>query len=122
MTFELLSKIMEENNIPKNVHLLSDSGWECGVTEMDGIFYNRNDNKLVITQSGDYYDAWFRKDGWELIYGSNKLCATCKHLNKWGKCLVRKLRSNNGFDFEFAACIHDTNDCEVYEKGELNDN
>ncbi len=118
MTFELLSKIIEENNIPKNVHLLSDSGWECSETEMNGIFYNRKENKLMITQKGDWYDDWFRREGWELIYGSNKLCTTCKHLNEWGDCLVRKALSKDNFDIKFHVGIHDTNDCEVYEKGE----
>lgn len=41
MTFEKLKNLIVENNIPENVHLLSDSGWECSETEMDGIFYNR---------------------------------------------------------------------------------
>ena len=43
MTFELLCKIIEENNIPKNVKLLSDSGWECSATDMERI---------------DIYSAW----------------------------------------------------------------
>ena len=47
MTFELLSKIMKENGIPKNVKLLSDSGWECSETEMNGIYYNRNKNEMI---------------------------------------------------------------------------
>lgn len=119
MTLELLNKIIEEHNIPKTVRLLSDSGWECSETEMDGVFYNRNENKLVITQDGSYYDhAWFRKDGWELIYGVNKLCSTCKHLNEYGDCLVRKARSYDGVDINFSAGTNDTNGCEVYEKGE----
>ena len=29
MTFDILQKIIKENNIPSNVHLTSDSGWEC---------------------------------------------------------------------------------------------
>ena len=120
MTFELLNNIIEEHNIPKSVHLLSDSGWECEESDMDGVFYNRNKNELVITQRGSYYDrSWFRKDNWELIYGINKLCATCKHLDEYGDCLVRKTRSNDGFDVDFNVGINDTNDCEVYEKGEL---
>lgn len=118
ITFELLKKIIEEYNIPKTVHLLSDSGWECSETEMDGVFYNRNENKLVITQDGSYYDrAWFRKDGWELIYGVNKLCSNCKHLDEYGDCLVRKVRSYDGFNIDLDVGTHDTNDCEFYEKG-----
>ena len=41
MTMELLSRILKENKIPENVHFMSDSGWECDPTEMDGVFYNR---------------------------------------------------------------------------------
>ena len=40
MTLDILNKVIKENNIPKDVHLLSDSGWECDPTEMDGIFYH----------------------------------------------------------------------------------
>ena len=34
MTMELLCKIIEENNIPRDVHFMSDSGWECDPTEI----------------------------------------------------------------------------------------
>lgn len=50
MTFEQLNKIIKENNIPENVHLLSDSGWECDATEMDGVYYNKKYNVIVFTQ------------------------------------------------------------------------
>ena len=31
MTFEKLTELIEKNNIPENVKLESDSGWEYGV-------------------------------------------------------------------------------------------
>lgn len=49
---ELLERIIKENNIPKDVHFMSDSGWECDPTEMDGVFYNRQSNTIVFTQGG----------------------------------------------------------------------
>ena len=52
MTMELLERIMEENNIPKDVHFMNDSGWECDPTEMNGVFYNRQSNTIIFTQSG----------------------------------------------------------------------
>lgn len=55
MTLELLNKIYEENDIPKDALLMSDSGWECGATDMDGIFYSKADNTVFITQ-GDWSD------------------------------------------------------------------
>ena len=49
MTFELLTEIIKENNIPSNVELLSDSGWECCATDMDGVYYNKLENTVVFT-------------------------------------------------------------------------
>ena len=39
MTFTVLKKVMEEHNIPDDAKLMSDSGWECGATNMNGIYY-----------------------------------------------------------------------------------
>lgn len=40
--------------------LLSDSGWECGETEMNGIFYNKQLNHIIFTQTGDKYDQYHK--------------------------------------------------------------
>ena len=50
MTFEKLAELIDKNNIPKNVALESDSGWECGPTGMDGVYYNQTKNMIVFTQ------------------------------------------------------------------------
>lgn len=89
MTYELLTKIIEENNIPKDVKLMSDSGWECDETEMDGIFYNKEQNILIFTQHGDHYDGWYLKDGWVCIYGK-----------------LKDFKDKNGFDFH--ECYHES--------------
>lgn len=52
MTLELLCKIYEENDIPKDALLMSDSGWECCASDMDGVFYSKADNTVFITQGG----------------------------------------------------------------------
>ncbi len=75
MTLELLNKIFEENNIPKDVVLLSDSGWECSATDMNGVFYSSEDNEVVITQ-GCYHDIYrgyhtsynHRNNNYKLLY------------------------------------------------------
>lgn len=72
MTYELLTKIVEENNIPKDVKLMSDSGWECSESEMDGIFYSKEENILIFTQDGDQYDSWYKKPGYVCVYGKLK--------------------------------------------------
>ena len=38
MTFEKLALLIERYNIPHDVEILSDSGWECNATNMDGIY------------------------------------------------------------------------------------
>lgn len=59
MRFDILQNLIEKYNIPSNVKLLSDSGWECDATEMDGIWYNREQNIIIFTQGdwteGDYF-------------------------------------------------------------------
>ena len=67
MTLDILNKVIKENNIPKDVHLLSDSGCECGPTEMDGFFYHRGSNTIVFTQRGT--NSEYEKSGeWEILY------------------------------------------------------
>lgn len=68
MTMEILERIMKENNIPKDVHLMSDSGWECDPTEMDGIFYNRQSNTIVFTQGGLTERRYEESEEWEILY------------------------------------------------------
>ena len=58
MTFEKLSKLIEKYNIPKNVHLLSDSGWECWESEMCGVYYNREENIIIFTQNISKYERY----------------------------------------------------------------
>lgn len=71
MTFKELQTIIKDNNIPDDVHLTSDSGWECDATEMDGVYYNETLNKIVFTQGtfGNYHyddnDAWKKIRGGE---------------------------------------------------------
>lgn len=114
MTLELLNKIIEENNITKDVHLMSDSGWECCKSEMNGIYYNRKENTLIFTQCGCRWETWFEEDDWELLYGYNKLCKDCRYYDKYGDCIKRT--TINGKVFYVG--IHDVSDCELYERKE----
>lgn len=58
MTFDQLSKIIKQNHISKNVTLLSDSGWECDATDMNGVYYNKDENVIVFTQSCVDYEKY----------------------------------------------------------------
>ena len=56
MTFDILQKIIKENNIPSNVHLTS-------------VYYNEAKNEIVFTQEGSVYDYSYRDSySWKNIY------------------------------------------------------
>lgn len=61
MTFEELEKIISKNNIPKDVLLLSDSGWECDATDMNGVYYNEGKKTIVFTQSCSEYEQYDKR-------------------------------------------------------------
>jgi len=60
MTFNELLKIIKDNNIPEDVTLMSDSGWECGETDMDGVYYNDALNIIIFTQRTHLLDILYR--------------------------------------------------------------
>ncbi len=73
MTIEKFKKIIEEFNIPEDVTMLSDSGWECSETDMDGIWYNEEKKEIVFTQDGDEFESrYFDKLGWVLLHSSKE--------------------------------------------------
>ena len=67
MTYEQLSNIIINNNIPTNVRLMSDSGWECDPTDMDGVYYNKKNNIIVFTQ-GDSFDEYRDHKEWITLF------------------------------------------------------
>ena len=79
MTFDILQKIIKENNIPSNVHLTSDSGWECDATEMNGVYYNEAENEIVFTQNGNKYDhPYHDSEEWKNIYSADDKGLVCE--------------------------------------------
>lgn len=65
MTLGEVKRIFEQNNIPDSAKLMSDSGWECDATDMDGIFYSRAKNVVVFTQ--DYNNRDYSAPAWECL-------------------------------------------------------
>lgn len=61
ITFKQLSQYIKENNIPENVKLLSDSGWECGETGIRAVYYNELENVLFLYQDKEPINE-YRKD------------------------------------------------------------
>jgi len=83
MIYKLLQQIIKENDIPEDVKLMSDSGWECDATEMDGIFYNKKENILVFTQDG-HDDQYWENEDYKCLYRLNNEtdCLDCKHFSQ----------------------------------------
>ncbi len=86
MTFKQLSELLKFYNISDDVIIQNDSGWECCETDCDGVFYNAQQNIIMLTQkytepyvsySSAYYDSDEGKaEGWVNISTMN-----CNHLN-----------------------------------------
>ena len=56
LTLDSLIKLCEKHNIPKDVELYSDSGWECSASPMNEAFYNQKRNVLVFTTENFPYE------------------------------------------------------------------
>lgn len=74
MTIKEFNNIIKVHNIPENARMMSDSGWECDATDMNGIYYNPIENIVVFTQCAtDKLDSVCRKckygmSPWEHIH------------------------------------------------------
>lgn len=64
MTVKELNRILTTNNIPEDAILVSDSGWEGGRTDMDGVYYNPEENTIVFTQYFSEFCKYEKKEGW----------------------------------------------------------
>ena len=67
MKLNTLLKLIDKHNIPDDVLLRSDSGWECDATDMDGVYYNRKLNVIVFTQYISENDSYFNELDWEML-------------------------------------------------------
>ena len=68
MTYKELKEIFMKNNIPENVQLMSDSGWECCATNMNGIYYNQEKNVVVFRQNISKYESYYVEEkGWIIL-------------------------------------------------------
>lgn len=67
MKLNKLLELINKHNIPDDVLLQSDSGWDCGATNMDGVYYNKKLNVIVFTQSVNVSDYYFINSDWEIL-------------------------------------------------------
>ena len=59
MTLKKLQELIEKYEIPEHVVLRSDSGRECGPTEIGGVWYSWINNEIIFTQfpEADFRDS-----------------------------------------------------------------
>lgn len=67
MTFDKLKELIEKYNIPGNVTLLSDSGWEVEETDMDGVFYNEAENHIIFTQEFSEFEKYTNRKNYKAL-------------------------------------------------------
>ena len=65
MTFDKLKELIEKYNIPGNVTLLSDSGWEVEETDMDGVFYNEAEKHIIFTQEFSKFEKYTNRKNYK---------------------------------------------------------
>lgn len=53
MTLYNVLRIVESNNLPTDIRILSDSGWECSATDCDGVYYCEEKGCIVLTQDNE---------------------------------------------------------------------
>ena len=63
MTYGELKTVFEENEIPLDTELYSDSGWECDPTFVDGIYYSEEKKAAVFVQDEpEDWEVWKGND------------------------------------------------------------
>lgn len=83
MTIKKLLSLFEQYNIPDDATLMSDSGWECCPTDMNGIFYNEKKNEITFTQG-----FWT-----DIPYHIGQKCLYCFDLDK-NRYTMEELKSS----------------------------
>lgn len=64
-------EVLEKHNIPEDVKILSDSGWECDATDIEAVYYNKEKNFIVLVQSSNAMPQYHI--GEYLIYADKKI-------------------------------------------------
>ena len=73
MKLNKLLELINKHNIPDDVLLRSDSGWECDATDMNGVYYNRKLNVIVFAQYFSENDSYFNELDWEILEWNQQL-------------------------------------------------
>lgn len=50
MTVAKFNELLKQYSIPEDAIIMSNSGWECGPTDPDGVFYEESTNTITLGQ------------------------------------------------------------------------
>ena len=64
MTLFDLLETLNRNNVPQDAKIMSDSGWECSATNVNGLYYNAKQNTVVLVQFVAENSKYLKKKGW----------------------------------------------------------
>lgn len=67
LTFKELKELIEKNEIFEDVILRSDSGWECGPTDIGGVWYSWINNEIIFTQFPNDDEEERKQNGYILL-------------------------------------------------------
>lgn len=69
MTYGELKYILDKNHIQDNTRFLSNSGWECDETEMNGIYYNPDKEEVWFTEGRWFSEIKeYKNNGFFVLY------------------------------------------------------
>lgn len=64
MAYHKLAYLLYKHSIPESVTMKSDSGWECGPSEMNGVYYNIVENIIIFTQEFSINNSYSEDSNW----------------------------------------------------------
>lgn len=67
MTVNEFDDKIRKNKVPGDAVIMSDSGWECDPTDCSRIFFDEENNVIVLTQD-NYPSAYVDDTQWRELY------------------------------------------------------
>ena len=67
MELEQLKCLCKKYNIPNDVILQSDTGWECGYSDLILIAYNEKEKRIVFLSDTTSTDDYYHTKDWKIL-------------------------------------------------------
>ena len=67
MNIENFKKLIEKYNIPEDIILQSDTGWECGYSDLSSIAYNKKEKRIVFLSDDTLIIPYYHTKDWQIL-------------------------------------------------------